>query len=60
MALSQCHDSSPRLDDIPYSFLRHMTDEAFTFLLELFNLIWISGDFPSSWGVVIVLPIAKP
>ncbi|MPC71545.1 hypothetical protein E2C01_065823 [Portunus trituberculatus] len=32
-ALSQCHDSSPGPDDIPYTFLRHMSDSAFTFLL---------------------------
>ena len=59
-ALSQCHDSSPGPDDIPYAFLRHMSENAFTFLLNLYNLIWSTGDFPSSWGVAIVLPIPKP
>jgi len=60
MALSQCHDSSPGPDDIPYAFLRHMSDSAFTFLLDLYNFIWRTGDFPSSWRVAVVLPIPKP
>ena len=60
LALSQCGDSSPGPDDIPYAFLRHMSDGACSFLLEVFNLIWSTGDFPFSWGVAIVLPIPKP
>ena len=60
VALSQCHDSSPGSDDIPYAFLRHMSESALNFLLNLYNLIWHSGEFPSSWGVAVVLPIPKP
>ena len=37
-----------------------MSDTAFTFLLDLYNFIWRTGDFPSSWGVAVVLPIPKP
>ena len=59
-ALSQCHDSSPGPDDIPYQFLRHMSDNAFNFLLGLYNFIWQTGDFPSSWSAAVVLPIPKP
>ncbi|MPC43270.1 hypothetical protein E2C01_036913 [Portunus trituberculatus] len=33
-ALSQCHDSSPGPDDIPYAFLHHMSDSAFTFFIK--------------------------
>ncbi|MPD05287.1 hypothetical protein E2C01_101019 [Portunus trituberculatus] len=47
-ALSQCHDSSPGSDDIPYAFLLHMSDSAFTFLLNIYNMIWHTGEFPSS------------
>ena len=60
IALAHCHDSSPGLDDVPYAFLRHMSDNAFTFLLNLYNLIWRTGVFPSSWAVAVVLPIPKP
>ena len=58
--MSQCHDSSPGPDDIPYSFLRHMSDRAFNFLLDLYNMIWHTGEFPSSWAVAVVLPFPKP
>lgn len=60
IALSQCQDSSPGIDDIPYAFLRHMSDSAFTFLLDLYNVIWNTGEFPSTWSVAMVVPIPKP
>ena len=47
VALSQCCDSSPGPDDIPYAFLRHKSDIAFNFILGLYNFIWRTGDFPS-------------
>ena len=59
-ALSQCCDSSPGPDDIPYAFLRHMSDIAFNFLWDFYNFIWRTGDFPSAWSVAVVLPITKP
>ena len=59
-ALSQCCDSSSGSDNIPYAFLRHMSDIAFHFLLGLYNFIWRIGDFLSSWSVTVVLPIPKP
>lgn len=59
-ALNQCHDSSPGPDDIPYSFLRHIPDESLMFLLSLFNRIWYTGDYPSSWSVAVIIAIPKP
>ena len=37
-----------------------MYHTAFTFLLDLYHFIWRTGDFPSSRGVAVVLPIQKP
>ena len=37
-----------------------MSDNTFTFLLDLYNFIWRTGDFPSSQGVAVVLPVPKP
>ena len=59
-ALSKCRDSSPGLDEVPYAFLRHLSPASFSFLLALYNRIWCTGEFPSSWGVAVVLPIPKP
>ncbi len=36
-----------------------MSDSAFTFLLDLYNFIWNTGDFPPSWSVAVVIPIPK-
>lgn len=60
VALSQCNESSPGPDDIPYAFLRHMAESAFTFLLGLYNFVWRTGDFPSTWKVAVTLPLLKP
>ena len=45
-AMHQCQDSTPGIDEVPYRFLRHLSDDAFTFLLGLYNFIWRTGDFP--------------
>lgn len=37
-----------------------MSDNAFKFLLDMYNFIWRTGDFPSLWSEAIVLPIPKP
>ena len=37
--LSQCHGSSMGPVDVLYAFLRNMSYNAFTFLLDLYNLI---------------------
>lgn len=60
MAFSQCHDSSPGYDDIPYAFLRNLSDEALSFLQVLCNLTWATGGFPFSLGVAVVILILKP
>lgn len=59
MALSQRHDSSPGRDDIPYDLLRHMSDSASTFLLDLYNLIRGTDDYLSLWSVAVIFPIPK-
>ena len=43
-ALSQCYDSSPGSDDIPYAFLRHMSD-------IVFNFYWV---FTILFGVPVI------
>ncbi|MPD04711.1 LINE-1 retrotransposable element ORF2 protein [Portunus trituberculatus] len=59
-ALSQCLDSSPGPDDIPYAFLRHIPDSAYTFLLNLYIMILHTGDFTSFWAVAVVLSFPMP
>ncbi len=47
-------------DDIHYQLLKHLPDSSLHVLLDIFNHIWLSGNFPSSWHDAIVVPIPKP
>ena len=56
-ALRRAHDTSAGPDEIHYQLLKHLPDVSLLLLLNIFNKIWISGDFPSDWKVI---PIPKP
>ena len=59
-ALSKAHDTAVGPDDIHYQVLKHLPEESLCVLLDLFNQIWVSGEFPDSWRQAIVIPIPKP
>ena len=59
-ALRRTHDTSAGPDEIHYQLLKHLPDASLLILLNIFNKIWISGDFPSDWRKAIVIPIPKP
>ena len=59
-ALNKAHDSSPGHDKVNYQFLKHLPLTSLSVLLDIFNDIWQSGDFPSSWREALVIPIPKP
>ena len=59
-ALRRAHDTSAGPDEIHYQLLKHLPDASLLLLLNMFNKIWISGDFPSDWRKAIVIPIPKP
>ena len=48
-ALNKAHDSSPGQDKVHYQFLKHLPFTSLSVLLDIFNDIWQSGDFPLSW-----------
>ena len=58
-ALRRAHDTSAGPDEIHYQLLKHLPD-ASLLLLNIFNKIRISGDFPSDWKKAIIIPIPKP
>ena len=43
-----------------YQLLKHLPDASLLLLLNIFNKICISGDFPSDWRKAIIIPIPKP
>ena len=48
-SLSKAHDTAVGPDDIHYQILKHLPDESLCVLLDVFNEIWVSGEFPDSW-----------
>ncbi|CAI6345322.1 unnamed protein product [Macrosiphum euphorbiae] len=60
LALHNCNSKSPGPDDIPFTFLKNLSDNAINTLLAIFNLIWNNGIFPNQWRQALVIPILKP
>ena len=59
-ALRRAHDTSVGPDEIHYQLLKHLPDASLLLLLNIFNKIWLSGDFPPDWRKAIIIPIPKP
>ena len=60
IALCGAHVILAGPDEIHYQLLKHLPKSSLLLLSDIFNKIWISGDFPSDWRKVIVIPIPKP
>lgn len=59
-ALQNCNSKSPGPDDIPFIFLKNLSENAINTLLTIYNLIWNNGIFPNQWRHAFVIPIPKP
>jgi ribonuclease HI len=59
-SLDTAKNTSPGPDEVHYELLRHLPLNAMELLLSIFNLIFTTGNFPSSWRQAIVVPIPKP
>ena len=55
-ALRRAHDTSAGPDETHYQLLKHLPDASVLLLLNSFNKIWISGDFPPDWRKAIIIP----
>jgi hypothetical protein len=58
-ALRQCHDTAVGPDEIHYQMLKHLPDTALSSLLHIFNDIWQTGSFPSSWSEATIIALPK-
>ena len=47
-ALCRAHDTSAGPDEIYYQLLKHLLSSSLLHLLNIFNKICVSGDFPSA------------
>lgn len=58
--LKTTNNSSPGLDRIPYTFLRHLPNDYIIYLLSLYNHMWVNEYIPIGWKEALVIPIPKP
>ena len=59
-SLKKSHDTAPGPDNVHYQMLKHLPESCLLVLLSVFNDIWTSGKFPSSWSKATVIPLPKP
>ena len=60
LSLNRAHDTAEGPDKIHYQLLKHLPPESLSLLLDIYNYIWRTGDFPHCWSEAIVIPIPKP
>ena len=53
-------DISPGIGTVHYQLLKHLPDDSLLLLLYIFNHIWLTQDFPTSWKTAIIIPVSKP
>ena len=59
-SLNKAKDTAVGPDDIHYQLLKHLPESCLLVLRDIFNNIWLTGNFPPSWHDAIVVPIPKP
>lgn len=59
-ALNQSKNTAPGNDNIPYEFIRRLPLNAQNAVLELYNRIWLEGEYPKQWKEAVIIPISKP
>ena len=59
-SIMKSHDTAVGPDEIHYEFLKHLPSSSLEFLLQVFNEVWVSGRFPTSWKEATIIPIPKP
>ena len=59
-ALKKSKDTAAGLDNIHYQFLKRLPESCLNVLLNVYNNVWESGNFPPSWREALVVPIPKP
>ena len=56
---SQKNNKSSGLDQLIAEIFKHSFQEISDFILNLFNQLYMSGQYPISWGEGIIVPIFK-
>ena len=59
-AIKVSRDTSPGIDTVHCQLLKHLHEDSLLLLLYIFNHIWLTQDFPTSWKTAIIIPVPKP
>lgn len=59
-AIEKSHNSAVGPDEVHYSFLKQIPPESIQLLLQIYNIIWTTKEFPENWKLATIIPIAKP
>ena len=59
-ALSSAANTSPGPDNIHYSMIKYLPQNALEHLLSLFNRFWSTSFYPEKWRESCIIPIPKP
>ena len=59
-ALRGLKETSPGIDEVTHSFLKHLPEEARITLLYIYNTSWGTTEIPELWKRGIIIPILKP
>ena len=59
-SLNKANDTASGPDGVYYKFLNHLPSSCLHTLLDIFNNIWETGNFPPSWREACIIPVPKP
>ena len=59
-SLEKSKDTSAGPDEIHYQLLKHLPEKTLQILLDIFNYIFSTGNFPDSWREATIIPVPKP
>ena len=59
-SINKAKNTATGPDEIRYQFLKHLPEASLTILLQIFNDLWWSNNFPKCWLEAIIIPISKP
>ena len=59
-ALATSKNSAPGEDNIRFEMIKHLSINAKTYLLEVYNHLWKNKEFINEWRTAIIVPIPKP
>ena len=59
-AIKVSRDTSPGINTVHYQLLKHLPEDSLLLLLYIFNHIWLTQDFLTSWKTAIIIPVPNP